>query len=535
MDLLCGAYFKGQLSPQDGESCVLTYRFNDDPMPPPLPMAVKRQRQTMKLPWREGISCVAAFCSIPSLGLENEEVVVSVEQPATDGAHRMLVQSLQRPELGITVLRLESGGSQLSGGDEDWTPGEPPIIRASRATPTSPKAASPSSKKTGGPKPARPVQASRLSGSRRSAASENEQCEQRDADPTSAAAKAIAAPSRKGSPARKLYPDPFSDYSEVDVEEEERRAVIAASVALPKTPIEGGIGRLGMHHSAQSAVTRQHAPGDPALPRPDVAASMPQQPSALLDEQLRAAEAEAVERLVAAAANGETGDMKLLLARIGSDHLGPPGSRHEGLTPLMAAAGRGRDDALALLIEKRADLETTDLRGWTALMHAVSDQRPAAVRSLLEARASTSVASAMDEGVTPLMLAATGARAELCVVLLQARASTTAVGSDGRRAIHYAARAGRNGALMTLLEARAAVDDADESGLTPLLTAASAGRAESVKVLLGARANAMAEDTSGRSAADIAGAFEVPRVISALREHATARASERQGRRQRAM
>eukprot|EP00927_Polykrikos_kofoidii_P060907 TRINITY_DN55805_c0_g1_i1.p1 TRINITY_DN55805_c0_g1~~TRINITY_DN55805_c0_g1_i1.p1 ORF type:complete len:550 (+),score=88.42 TRINITY_DN55805_c0_g1_i1:152-1651(+) len=498
-----------------------------------MPTEVKRQRASMKWPWKNGVTCVAAFCSIPSLGLDNEEIVVSFEQPGADGSQRLLIQSLQRPELGLTILRLEAGGSQLSGGDEDWSPGEPPIIRASRGTPTSPKAAASPAKKAEvsvgdarAARQARQAQASRVSGGRKARILDTDQHEQGNDNSNIKDSKEVFSPSRRPSPTRKLYPDPFSDQPESDVEAEERRAVVAASVALPKAPIEGGIGRSGMQHSAPAAA-RQQGPSDPALPRPDVAANMSQQSSAVSDEQLRAGEAESIERLVGAASNGETGDLRLLVARIGPDHLSPPGSKHAGLTSVMVAAGRGRDEALEFLIEKKADLEIVDPRGWTALMHAISDQRPASVKRLLQARASVGVASAMDGGVTPLMLAANGPRPEICVALLENRAATVATDSDSRQAIHYAARAGRPGALALLLEARATVDSADASGLTPLLTAASAGRDNCVKMLLAARANAETKDADERSAADIAGAFNFVRVLAALTEHA----NERRGRR----
>lgn len=41
----------------------------------------------------------------------------------------MLLQSLTRPDLGLTVLHLDSHG-QLTGGDESWTLGAAPIIRS---------------------------------------------------------------------------------------------------------------------------------------------------------------------------------------------------------------------------------------------------------------------------------------------------------------------------------------------------------------------------------------------------------------------
>merc|ERR1719401_2721450 len=57
-----------------------------------------------------------------------------------DGSRRILLQSLVRPDLGITVLRLEPDGQHLVGGDESWHPGAPPLISAQLRV-TSPRAA----------------------------------------------------------------------------------------------------------------------------------------------------------------------------------------------------------------------------------------------------------------------------------------------------------------------------------------------------------------------------------------------------------
>ena len=46
----------------------------------------------------------------------------------SNGSRQILLQSLTRPDLGLTILHLDSKGL-LIGGDESWTPGDTPIIR----------------------------------------------------------------------------------------------------------------------------------------------------------------------------------------------------------------------------------------------------------------------------------------------------------------------------------------------------------------------------------------------------------------------
>lgn len=71
---------------------------------------------------------------------------------------------------------------------------------------------------------------------------------------------------------------------------------------------------------------------------------------------------------------------RLLLARLGANRT-VAGGRYDGMTAAMAAAARGRVDALTLLLENAADLELRDASGWTALMHAVHGQRPDCVKA----------------------------------------------------------------------------------------------------------------------------------------------------------
>lgn len=118
---LAGAVFEGHLQAPGLGKCGLSYRFGS--VQTGLHTAVKSQRR--QLGWtnnEEEIRCISAICCIPDLGLESEEVTVSVNPAGEDGSRLMLLQSLSRPDLGLTILRLNSGASSLAGGDESWTP-----------------------------------------------------------------------------------------------------------------------------------------------------------------------------------------------------------------------------------------------------------------------------------------------------------------------------------------------------------------------------------------------------------------------------
>jgi len=193
------------------------------------------------------------------------------------------------------------------------------------------------------------------------------------------------------------------------------------------------------------------------------------------------------------------------------------------MTPLMVAAERGREEALELLLEKAADLELVDSNGWTAVTYAVHGQRPGALNRLLAARANPEGAKSTpgSERTTPLMLAAAGARPELCTALLKARARVETRDSNGMRAVHHAAKNGRAGSLVQLVSARALLEEVDRDGNTPLLVASLSGRAACAKFLLGSKANLQAQDPNGLTSAQLAAAFEHEQTLKVLQEAAS--------------
>ncbi|CAK0909199.1 unnamed protein product [Prorocentrum cordatum] len=80
-----------------------------------------------------------------------------------------------------------------------------------------------------------------------------------------------------------------------------------------------------------------------------------------------ASKAQRAEQLVQAAASG---NVQELLRCLDAAPGGPDAVGWAGVTPLMAAARHGRGAALELLLEARADVLRTDVRGRTALDHA---------------------------------------------------------------------------------------------------------------------------------------------------------------------
>lgn len=231
----------------------------------------------------------------------------------------------------------------------------------------------------------------------------------------------------------------------------------------------------------------------------------------------KAEAAAAAERLVAAAAAGDLGDLRLLLARTSVDCCAPEG-RFKGQSPLMVASEKGRLEAVELLIEKKASSDSRDASGWTPLMHAIFAQRPDVVKLMLHARANAQAVAETDGKVTPLILAASASRLELVKLLLASGASKEMYDCDGCRPLHHAARRGNGGAVLALIEAKAKIEAQDQQGFTPLLAAVSAGRAECVRLLLSHGANGQAVDFQQRTAKSLATTYEHDRVLKVLAE-----------------
>ena len=134
--------------------------------------------------------------------------------------------------------------------------------------------------------------------------------------------------------------------------------------------------------------------------------------------------------------------------------LGANAEDGSGMTPLMLTAAFGTGEAVSLLLEAGADVNTQNRSGITALH--VAWQNESVVRLLLDRGADVNARTQL--GATPLLVASSANGTEAVVSLL--------------------------------LEKRADPDAADVRGVTPLIAAAGVGNTAVAKLLLGHGANA---------------------------------------------
>lgn len=139
------------------------------------------------------------------------------------------------------------------------------------------------------------------------------------------------------------------------------------------------------------------------------------------------------------------------------------------------------------LIRQRADVNSADVDGSTALQWAAHWNDVETVKALLAAGAKPNAANRY--GVTPLHEAATIGSAPIVNALLRAGAKADVVYGDGETALMLASRSGNLESVNLLLEANADVNAAEKfRGQTALMLAANENHAVVVKALLAAGA-----------------------------------------------
>jgi ankyrin repeat protein len=245
------------------------------------------------------------------------------------------------------------------------------------------------------------------------------------------------------------------------------------------------------------------------------------------------------------AARGDAAAVRLFLTA----GMNPNVKDNQGITPLIAAAGAGREETVKLLLEKGADLNAQnpervitkgkkrpkkitryggtplihavrgghtgtvlllldkgsdpnimdDKQGLTALHWAVFRNQQAALQTLLDKGANPGVKD--KRGFTPLVMAAHYAKPEIVSLLLD-RIPAEEQDAVKKYLLFTAAGAGRADNVLLLLEKGAEVNARYENGLTPLMLAARAGRKDIVKLLLERGADAGARDQEGKKALD---------------------------------
>ncbi|KAI9769861.1 MAG: hypothetical protein M1839_003580 [Geoglossum umbratile] len=193
--------------------------------------------------------------------------------------------------------------------------------------------------------------------------------------------------------------------------------------------------------------------------------------------------------LPGAAERGLVGVVRLLVEK-GADVNTSDGER----TALSWAAESGQEAVVRLLVEEGADVNAKDVDGWTALRQAVQTRHEAMMRLLIENGAD--VNSKDSEGWTALFRAARDGDEATMRLLIENGADVNSKDSEGWTALFWAARDGDEATMRLLIENGADVNAKDKKGWTALFRAASDGHEAVVRLLAeeGADVNAKHRD-----------------------------------------
>lgn len=152
-------------------------------------------------------------------------------------------------------------------------------------------------------------------------------------------------------------------------------------------------------------------------------------------------------------------------------------------TALADAAARSDLAGVRALIAQKADVNTPQVDGTTALHWAVHHDDIDTVKALLAAGANAATTNRY--GITPLSEACQNANEEIVALLVKAGADVNVPHAEGETPLMTAARSGNPEAVKVLLDNGAQVNVAEEwRGQTALMWAAAEGHSEVVKLLL---------------------------------------------------
>lgn len=196
---------------------------------------------------------------------------------------------------------------------------------------------------------------------------------------------------------------------------------------------------------------------------------------------------EVQESLIKAATRG---DMKAIQKAIASGaSVSTPNAR--GLTPLMqcaAAHGATAAEAVQVLVEHGASVDTLDNNGWTALHYACRSGKAGSAKYLLGVGADPTLITKDQHKKSTLMLATEDGKSDLVahlVIECRLKDKLNLQDSHGLTVLHHAMKVGCKDIVKLLLDYGAKTRLRDCEGRQPFMVACENGKLDCVKLFVG--------------------------------------------------
>ncbi|MFH0822938.1 MAG: ankyrin repeat domain-containing protein, partial [Pseudomonadota bacterium] len=189
---------------------------------------------------------------------------------------------------------------------------------------------------------------------------------------------------------------------------------------------------------------------------------------------------------------------------------------------LLKEAETGCLDEVTRLLDRGADIEHENEKGWTALMRAAGNGHGPVVTLLLDRGAAIdwNAYSWRSGGYrTALTMAAAGGHASVVRLLLDRGAAIDLADEFGHTALSWAATMGRVSVVQLLLGRGANINRVGNHDKTALMAAAEGGHVSVVQLLLDRGADTHAKDIAGGTALDHARKHGSTAVVKLLRAH----------------
>ena len=156
-------------------------------------------------------------------------------------------------------------------------------------------------------------------------------------------------------------------------------------------------------------------------------------------------------------------------------------------TPLIWASIYGNTEIARFFLEKGADVNATNINGYTALMEASKKGHTEIAALLIEKGANVYVADGA--GFIALILASIFGYTEIVSIFLEYGVNVNFVTNEGDTALIWASKYGHNGTAALLIEKGANVNVASQYGWNALIWASVCGHDEISKLLIENGAN----------------------------------------------